>query len=411
MSEAANISGWAVFAHRDFRLFLLARLSWTMAFQMLGAAVGWQIYRLTGRALDLGLAGLAQFVPILLFSLPAGQVADRFDRVRVIRACLVLCFICAVLLAGLTLLATPAVGQILAVLALLATAVAFFGPAAQALMPNLVPRSHIPSAVGWHSTAWQVGTISGPALAGILLLVGEAWVYAVIGFLFALPLLLVARLAPRPAAGSKEPLDWASLTSGLRYVWRTRLVLGAISLDLVAVLLGGVTALMPIFASDILGVGAVGYGWLRAAPAIGAALTALTLAQWPVRAKLGRAMLWGVGVYGLATLIFGFSTLYPLSLIMMILAGGADMMSVFVRNNLIQLATPDALRGRVGAVSSIFVTASNELGEFESGALAALIGVVPCVIVGAAGTLLAVALWPRLFPAFAKVVRIEDEAA
>lgn len=403
------VTGWAVFQYRDFTLYVLARLFATLAFQMMGTAVGWQVYSITGDPLDLGFVGLVQFIPILLFGIIGGQTADQFERRNIMVVCLVLSLICS---AGLAVLSTSEltdIWPILAVLAIFSIGRAFHAPASQAFMPNLVPFNVLPSAVGWNSSLWQIGTIGGPALAGLLLIFGTTLVYAATAALTALAVGLTILIKKRPLKNpSKRNLSWQELTLGLSYVWGNKPVLGAISLDLVAVLLGGVTALLPIFAADILGVGATGYGWLRAAPAIGAVMMALTIAQKPIRRNMGKAMFTGVGIYGLATLIFALSANYWLSLIMLIVAGCADMISVYVRQNLVQVATPDAMRGRVGAVNSVFITASNELGEFESGALAALIGVVPCVVVGAVGTLTVTLLWSRLFPALRAYDRPED---
>lgn len=408
-SSDTAVTGWAVFQYRDFTLYVIARLFATLAFQMMGTAVGWQVYSITGDPLDLGFVGLVQFVPILLFGIIGGQTADRYERRNIMIACLSLAFLCTFGLLALSTIELTNIWPILAVLTVFSIGRAFHAPASQALMPNLVPFNVLPSAVGWNSSLWQIGTIGGPALGGLLLIFGTSVVYAVTAAFTALTIILTLFIKKRPLASpSKQKLSWQELTLGLSYVWGNKPVLGAISLDLVAVLLGGVTALLPIFATDILGVDATGYGWLRAAPAIGAVLMALSIAQKPIRRNMGKAMFMGVGIYGLATLIFALSANYWLSLSMLIVAGSADMISVYVRQNLVQVATPDAMRGRVGAVNSVFITASNELGEFESGALAALIGVIPCVVVGAVGTLTVTVLWSRFFPALRAYDRPED---
>lgn len=410
-SETENASGWAALRHRDFRFYLSAKLLSTIAFQMMGTAVGWQVYQITGDPFDLGLVGLVQFVPILIFGLIGGQTADRYERRRIMTLCLSTDFLCGLGLLALTLADIQSIWPILSILALFSVARAFYAPANQAIMPNLVPFRDLPSAVGWNSSVWQFGTIGGPAIGGVLLIFGTAVVYALVAACLIIAAILTILMKRRPPAQRHTKQSWGELTAGLSYVWSNKPVLGAISLDLVAVLLGGVTALLPIFASDILGVGAVGYGWLRAAPAIGALLMALYIAQRPIRRRMGHYMFIGVGLYGLATLIFALSSSFWLSVTMLVIAGGADMISVFVRQNLVQVATPDAMRGRVGAVNSVFITASNELGEFESGAVAALIGVVPCVVVGAIGTIIVTATWSRLFPALRAYDRPEEPVA
>lgn len=406
-SSPSSSSGWAVLGVADYRRFILARLCGNLGIQMINAAVGWQVYQLTGDPLYLGLVGLVQFLPILVLGFPAGHVADTRERTTVLRLCLGLELVCAAILGILAFSGGGAVWPILSTLALLAVGRAFHAPASHALLANLVPKELLPSAIGWSSTVWQAATIAGPALGGLLLIFGSGWVYGLASALLLAATILTARIAPRGVPGSAA-MDWLALTGGIRYVWRTKVILGAISLDLAAVLLGGATALLPAFASDILQVGPAGYGWLRAAPAVGAVLTGLYLAQRPIRRRLGVTMLMGVGVYGAAILAFGLSTAFWLSLLALAVSGAADMFSVFVRHSLVQLATPDAMRGRVAAVNSVFITASNELGEFESGIVAALIGVVPCVVAGAIGTLLVAAAAPYLFPALRVIDRIED---
>jgi MFS family permease len=404
----SHVTAMTVLRHRDFRLYAIARLTSTLGRQMLGVCVGWQVYRITGDPLDLGLVGLVQFLPILCLGLLGGHVADHRERVRTLVWCL---YISTAVTAGLMLYAlggAPKVWPVLLLLTIHACGVAFYQPASQALLRHLVPKEHVPNAIAVNTTVWHTASVAGPALGGMALVGGEVWAYGLAAALLLSAAILMARVPPRPVPAHMGSFNWLAITGGLRYVWRNKIILGAISLDLVAVLLGGVTALLPIFASDILGVGPSGYGWLRAAPAVGAIGIGLYLTRWPLRRRTGTAMFAGVAGYGLATLVFGLSTWFWLSFVMLALAGAADMMSVFVRHNLVQLATPDVMRGRVGAVSSVFISASNELGEFESGAVAAWIGIIPCVVVGAAGTVLATALWIKLFPELYRVDRPED---
>ncbi len=410
MASPLFSSGWAVLAERNFRLLLATRFLVTLAFQMVAVAVGWQVYAITGNPLDLGWVGLVQFVPILTLSLLGGHVADSYNRVHVLSASLVLALLCCVAFAALAASQLTTIWPILLVLSIISVVRAFYAPTAQALLPNLVSEDQLPNAVAWGGTTWQIAIIVGPALGGIILIAGSDWVYGISAVLTGVAMVLTLRIRAGGRPPERNRVSWQRLTGGLRYVWQNKPILTAISLDLVAVLLGGVTALLPIFATDILGVGPVGYGWLRAAPAIGAVVTGFVLAQFPIRRRIGRAMTGGVALYGLATLGFGLSDLFALSLAMLVLAGAADMVSVFVRHNLIQLATPDSMRGRVAAVSSVFITGSNELGEFESGALAALIGVVPCVVVGAVGTLLVTGASWALFPALRRIDRPRDAA-
>lgn len=404
----SHTTALTVLGHRDFRLYATARLSSTLGIQVLSVSVGWQVYSITGDPLDLGLVGLVQFLPILCLGLLGGHAADHRERVRTLTLALSASTAVAVGLLLYILGGAPKVWPILLLLTVHGAGLAFYQPAAQALLRHLVPREHVPNAIALNTTVWHLASVVGPALGGLALTAGESWAFGLAAILLLSAVLLMSRVPPRPVAAQAGSFNWLALTGGLRYVWRNKIILGAISLDLVAVLLGGVTALLPIFASDILGVGPSGYGWLRAAPAVGAICIGLYMTRWPLRRRIGTAMFAGVAGYGLATLVFGLSTWFWLSFVMLAVAGAADMVSVFVRHNLVQLATPDAMRGRVGAVSSVFISASNELGEFESGALAAWIGVISCVVVGAVGTVLATALWMKLFPTLVRVDRPED---
>ena len=394
------------FAVRDFRFYWVARFTSTIAQMSMVIVIGWQVYDIARRSMDvpeaafqLGMVGLVQFVPLFLLTLVSGWMADRVDRRHIARASIALEIFCAAMLAWLSWQGTVTLGALFAIAGLLGVARAFAGPALGALAPNLVPREILPRAIALSAMAWQVGSICGPALGGYLYAWSPEMPYVVSAALFGVALLcmLLIRPVPRPEIdASRNP--WQQMIDGLHYVRRNRLVLGAISLDLFAVLLGGATAMLPVFARDILHTGPEGLGHLRAAPAIGASLTALWFAYRPLKTNVGVKMLVSVGVFGAATLAFGLSRSMPLSLACLALLGAADMLSVYVRQSLIQLYTPDEMRGRVGAVSSLFISASNELGEAESGFLAALIGPVIAVVAGGAGAIAVTLLWARLFP-------------
>jgi MFS family permease len=393
--------GYAAFRSRDFRLFSASRLLSIMALQMQNVAVGWLVYDLTRSAFALGLVGLAAFVPALALVLVTGHVADAFDR-RLIM--LIAHAATALSAAGLVLFAATGADAALPVYGLVAlagTARAFGLPAQQALLPLLVPREDFGNAVAWNSSVNQTATISGPALGGVLYLLGPTIVFATVAAAFAAAALLAALIVPRPPERRRERTSWTTLVAGLSFIRAHPVVLGAISLDLVAVFLGGATALLPIFAQDILHVGPVGLGLLRSAPAVGALAMAFALAHRPVARNAGRRMLQAVALFGLSTIGFGLSTSLYLSLACLALIGAADMVNVYVRQTLVQTETPDAMRGRVAAVNSIFIGASNELGEFESGTLAALLGAVPAVVIGGAATIAVAALWGRMFPQLA----------
>jgi MFS family permease len=375
-----------------------ARLASTTAAQMLMVAVGWQMYDLTGSAWDLGLVGLLQFAPALALALWAGHVVDRHHRGRIVALCLAVQGAVTALLWAASSGAWAGRELLLGVSLVLGAVRAFQMPAQQALTPSLVPKALLPRALAFSSAGMQGAIIAGPALGGFIYVAGPAATYAVCALLFAAASGLCAVLryehAPRPAA----PVSWAVLLAGVHFVWRQKVVLGAISLDLFAVLLGGATALLPIFAKDILHVGPWGLGLLRGAPAVGALAMSAALSHWPVRRRTGHVLLAAVAVYGLATLVFGVSTSFWLSMVALAVSGAADMISVVIRSTLVQLETPDEMRGRVSAVNSVFIGASNQLGEFESGATAAVLGPVGSVVLGGLGTLLVAGMWLRLFP-------------
>ena len=388
----------ALLAHVGFTRFLTARLVVSVAVQMQTVAVGWQIYAITHDPLDLGLIGLSQFLPFVLLVLPAGQLADRRNRAHIQSICYGTELLCALLLLAFTLSGITEAWPVFAVMVLFGTARAFSMPAGQALLPNLVPPELFSRAVAVNSSTWQMSTVVGPALGGLVYLLGPEVVYATVAVLVtgALFLMLGVR-APAPLA-NLEPDSWHTLLEGLRFVYRRKIILGAISLDLFAVLFGGAMALLPAYASDVLEVGPDGLGWLRAAPGIGAAIVALVLAWRPITRRVGKLMLVGVAVFGIATIVFGISENLPLSLAALMVLGGADMVSVYIRHILVQLETPDSIRGRVSAVSAVFIGASNELGEFESGVTAAWWGLRPAVVVGGVASIAIAGLWVRWFP-------------
>lgn len=394
------------FAIRDFRLYWTARLASTIGSMAMVIVIGWQVYDIAREtmgvrdaAFQLGLIGIVQFVPLFALTLITGWAADRVDRRWIARGSIALEVGCAAALAWLAYAGTTTLLSLFAVAALLGVARAFAAPALSALAPNLVPREILPRAIASSSIAWQAGSIAGPALGGYLYAWEPHLPYAASAGLFLVSLacmLLIRPIARTAIEGSRDP--WRQMVEGLRYVRRNRLVLGAISLDLFAVLLGGATAMLPVFARDVLDAGPEGLGHLRAAPAVGATLTAFWFSYRPLKRNVGVKMLGAVGLFGAATIVFGFSRWMPLSLFCLALLGAADMLSVYVRQSLIQLYTPDAMRGRVGAVSTLFISASNELGEAESGFLAALIGPVAAVVAGGVGALGITLLWAKWFP-------------
>lgn len=373
-------------------------------------AVGWQVYELTRDPLDLGLIGLSQFLPFVVLVLPAGHVADRHDRQKLLAGCFALEMVCALLLLAFTLSGLAVAWPVFAVMVLFGIARAFSMPAGQALLPNVVPPALFSRAVAVNSSTWQLSTIAGPALGGVVYLAGPDTVYASVAALLAAATLLMAKVrAPRPPR-LEETVTLGSLLEGLRFVYRRKVVFGAISLDLFAVFFGGATALLPAYASDILEVGPDGLGLMRAAPGVGAAIVAGALAWRPITRRVGPTMLWGVAVFGVATVVFGLSENFALSLLALGVLGAADMVSVYVRHMLVQLETPDAIRGRVSAVSAVFIGASNELGDFESGVTAAWWGVRPAVVVGGLVSVAIAAGWARAFPSLRSLDRFPEPA-
>ena len=404
----------ALLAERDYMVYLLTRALGVLGTVSQSVTMGWQVYDLSRAsrgvaesALYVGLLGLATFLPLFFLALPAGVVADRYPRKTMLSLCFAGEALCAVSLVGAGVAGILTVNVLLGIAFLFGVARAFRAPAGVALAPMLVPTALLPRAIAWNSLAFQIGRISGPALAGLV--VGH-WSsthsYAVSLVLYLVPIvgLSFVRHPTRPAPHVGSRIE--RVKEGLSYIWTNRVVFGAISLDLVAVLLGGATALLPVFARDILQVGPQGFGLLRSAPAVGAAVVALVLASRPIYRHAGNAMFAGVAVYGLATVVFGLSTSFLLSLIALATLGGADMVSVYVRQTLIQIVTPDAMRGRVASVSFLFIGASNELGEFESGVTARLFGPVMAALLGGVASLFVTGLWARLFPELRRVDRL-----
>jgi MFS family permease len=397
--------GRVAFRYPNFRYYMTARMLATIASEMQAVAVGWQIYGLTHRALDLGLVGLAQFLPGILLFLPAGQTADRFPRQRILQACYVAFACVSALLLALTLHGLTTVWPVYAALVVNGVVRAFNGPASQAFLPLVVPEEVFPSAVALGSGAIQGAMVVGPMVGGLVYGVtgSPAPVYAGSVGACLCAMVLMGQIGVQAAQRPRGIARPGVLLDGLRYLWRAKMVLGAISLDMFAVLLGGAVALMPVYAKDILGVGATGLGILRGAPGTGAVIMAMVLAQRPLRRHAGAIMLWCVAGFGACTVVFGLSRNVALSVGALLMLGACDMVSVVVRHTLVQIATPDDMRGRVSAVNMMFIGASNEVGQFESGITAAWLGAVPAVVAGGVGTILIVALWSRLFPELRRV--------
>jgi MFS family permease len=393
---------------RDFRFFLAMRLPSALAVQMQSVAVGWQVYDVSHRPLALGLVGLAQFLPVFGFAIIAGHVADRFNRRRILTACIGLQLLCSLLLLAIMVSGTRDVRPIYAVLVLFGTARAFSAPAIQSILPNLVPRALLGKAFAWNSSSFHAMTIAGPAIGGLIYALGAGTVYAVSAGLFSLSLVAALAIRSPPTQSDGRGMDLNSLLAGIRFIRSRPAIAGAISLDLFAVLFGGATALLPIYARDILVIGPLGLGLLRSAPAVGAVVVGLILAHRSLGRYAGRTMFAAVGLFGVATIVFGLSRNFIVSLVALAVLGASDMVSVFVRQNLVQRSTPDAMRGRVNGVNFLFIGASNELGEMESGATAAWLGSIEAVVVGGIGTLAVMALWLWMFPPLRRVGRLED---
>lgn len=412
MSDASSTTR-DLLKQRDFLFFWFSRWTAVLGVQIQSVALGWHVYELARQTMDVkraafmvSLIGLVSFIPVLMLALPAGETADRHNRKTILLFCYAGEISTAILLTVAALTGFATIPLLLGAAFVFGASRAYFAPANTALGPMLVPRELLPRAIAWNSLAWQTASIAGPAVGGLLLTFSEAHAYgaAVILYATAAMCLLAIRQSTQPQVqpGSR----WALMKEGLAYVWGNKIVFGSISLDLAAVILGGATALLPVFARDVLHVGPEGFGILRASPAIGAALVAFYLAGNPIRSKAGIAMFIGVAVFGAATIVFGLSKSLWLSVGALAVLGGADMISVYIRQTLVQLVTPDHMRGRVATVSSLFVGASNELGEFESGVVARFLGPVGAAVFGGVGALMVTGVWAKLFPALRKADRL-----
>ncbi len=408
-APADSRAGRAAFTHPAFVLFQIARFLIVAAVEMQAVAVGWQVYDITHRALDLGLVGLAQFLPGILLFLVSGHTSDRFDRRKVLGFCYAGYALCSGLLLLIAVRGAYSVRPIYLVLILLGAVRSFNGTASRSILPQLVPDEDFANAVAWNATTFQAATILGPSLGGILYAIfrGPSAVYAMAMLTAVGALVSTFRIRTRAQARRREPTTLKTVLAGLNFIWREKLILGAISLDLFAVLLGGAVALLPVYAREILHTGPWGLGLLRTAPGVGAAFMAVALAHRPLRGRVGPVLLWSVAGFGVCTLIFGVSTSLVLSLLSLIFLGASDMVSVIIRATLVQVRTPDEMRGRVTAVDMVFIGASNELGQFESGVTAQWFGTVPAVLLGGVGTLLVIGLWAWWFPELRRAGKLE----
>ncbi len=401
----------SILRHKSFAFFWFARGFGSVAFQIQGVAVGWQVYALTGSPFYLGLVGLAQFLPMFLLTLAVGHVADRYDRRMIVRLCQIVEGLAAAALAFGSFSGWQSKESILVVVFLAGAARAFEAPTIQALVPGLVPALLIPRAMAWSASAHQTATILGPAIGGLLYTAGPTAAYATASILFLTASLLIALIRIERAPPNREPVSLQSLFAGIVFIRNQPVVLGAISLDLFAVLLGGATALLPVYARDILVAGPWGLGLLRSAPAVGALAMSIFLARKMIEHRIGWVMFVAVVIFGVATIVFAISTSFVLSLGALVVLGAADVISVVIRSSLVQIKTPDEMRGRVSAVNSMFIGTSNQLGEFESGLTAALFGVVPAVLVGGVGTIVVVIIWMRLFPQLLRIDSLKPDVA
>lgn len=402
----------AAFGYASFRRYVMARFLANSSSEMQSVAVGWQVYQITHRPLDLGLVGLAQFLPGFCLFLLAGHVADRFPRNRILQLCYCAFAICSALLIALAADGVKTPWPIYIVLLLNGTVRAFHAPASQAILPLLVDEADFSNAVAWASSLFQVAMVAGPLVGGLVygIAASPVPVFGLSALFYLAAFVLFRRVHLKPSERKPEPPSVSVILGGLRYIFENRLILGAISLDLFAVLLGGAVALMPVFAEQILHIGAFGLGVLRGAPAAGAVLTAIAVAHWPLKRRAGWAMLGCVFVFGIFTVLFGLSQNLWISLVALFLIGASDMVSVIVRHTMVQLATPDAMRGRVSAVNTVFIGASNEVGQFESGLTAHWFGTVPAVVIGGVGTMLVVAAWAAFFPSLRRVDELAAES-
>lgn len=409
MAEAATsqLAARVAFTHPDYVYFQAARFLIVAAQEMQSVAIGWQVYEITRKPLDLGLVGLAQFLPGVLLFLASGHAADRFDRRKLLTICYGGFAVCSCLLLLINHVQLRSVLPIYVVIVMLGSVRAFNGPASRALMPQLVPEEHFPNAVAWGATIFQTATICGPALGGLIYAAsrGPSAVYTASMVTGVAALLFTLRIHPRGAAKPRD-VNMKTVLAGLDYIWRHKVVLGSISLDLFAVLLGGAVALLPVYAKDILHTGPWGLGLLRSAPGVGAGAMAILVAHRPLEKRAGALMLWCVAGFGAFTIVFGLSRNLILSIVALAITGALDMVSVIVRAVLVQLATPDQMRGRVNAVDMVFIGASNDLGQFESGLTAKWFGTIPAVVLGGAGAIIVTALWAWLFPQLRRIQQI-----
>lgn len=406
-STATN--GFSVLRHRNFTLYLSARTLATLAVQMQNVAIGWQVYSMTHNLFDLGLIGLAQFAPFLLLILIAGHAADRYDRRNLIAIALAAQLLCGLTLLAFTLAGLGTVWPVFAVLVLFGSARAFMGPATQAILVNLVPPESFSKAVALSSSSFHVAVILGPTLGGLFYLAGPKTVYLISSALLVAAVVMMCMVKSVKQPSNREPATWHTVLEGLRFVRSRPVVLGAISLDLFAVLFGGATALLPALAHDVLHTGPTGLGMLRTAPGAGAALCSIALAFFPITRRVGLWMFGGVAVFGAGTIVLGATSTFMVALVALFLMGAGDMISVYVRHLLVQYETPDAIRGRVSAVNSVFIGASNELGEFESGVTAGWMGLTRAILFGGAATLAVTGLWAWLFPVLSRMDRFPHE--
>ena len=398
-----------VFAHRDFTLFWVSRWTSTLGVMVEAVTIGWQVYDLArhthsieSSAFLVGMVGLVQFAPLFALTLIAGAVADHYDRKRIYLVCLASEATCVGVLCWNAAQATPSLTLIFVVAGLFGAIRAFQSPATSAMSPMLIPRELLPRAIALSSLAWQSGSILGPWLGGALVGTSPAFAYATAAGLYGIAAIAISQIRANTQPERQTGSRVAMVREGLDYVWRNKIVLGAVSLDLFAVLLGGATALLPVYARDILHVGPSGFGILRAGPAVGASACAFVLGRNPLTRRAGLWMFGAVALFGLATMVFALSTSMYLSVLALAVLGGADMISVFVRQTLVQITTPDAMRGRVAAVSNVFIGASNELGEFETGVMARLLGPVGAALFGGIGSIVVTGIWAKLFPTLRK---------
>ncbi|MDI7862448.1 MFS transporter [Rhizobiaceae bacterium n13] len=407
MSVPATGDRFAAFRHASYARFFFSRFLAAFAIQIVSVSVGWQMYDETGSTIYLGLIGLFQFMPSLVLMLVTGSVADRYNRRAITAICLVVGGLCTSALLGLTIAGAFSPWPVFGILLVFGIERAFMGPAVQSLAPNLVPEKDLANSIAWNSSSWQTASIVGPVAGGLLYGLSATVAYSVALALLVAAAALILMIEKPVQRSQLEPKSWSMVLAGFRFIWSEKVVLGAISLDLFAVLLGGAVALMPVFARDILTLGPWGLGLLRAAPGIGAIAVAIFLAAYPIRKHAGSYLFVGVALFGAATIAFGLSETAWVSILALIVMGAADMISVYVRETLIALWTPDEVRGRVNAVNMVFVGASNELGEFRAGTMAHVVGAIPAVVIGGVGTLIVAGLWSAAFPKLRRIGSLE----